>query len=285
MMLRSKKSRSIPSIHCRETRSSSRRSLVCASSPFVGNGGLPATAVTPPDVSVAASSARSESPPVELYNGEPEEVELSVPVLQPLGEMDPSVLYEWDDLDIAKFLDALEFEEKASGVKAAGADCTDTTKAYSRTATRVINNFIQHLDNVLTYRELMTRVRNPFHTGYVDESVPTVIPKVFVDLSGIVSHGKIRLANRLVCSWQHEFKMQVPNAETKCPFYQPASQNNLVRVFFSAMNRRYGWVIGLNELSGFPGCLTAMLNKLYATRKEEYVSDCVSMLSLFYCMF
>lgn len=263
MMLRSsKKGRSVPPIHQSRVSTRLKRSLT----PVIG--AHPAIVSPGESGKVKASVVAPPSP------FQPEDLELSSPLLKPLDETDSAQLYEWDDLDISKFLDALELEERELGLKPAGADCRDTTVAYSRTASRVITDFITHLDNVRAYEELTVRVKNPFHTGYIDETVPTVIPKVFVDLSGLVSFGKIRLVNRLVCSWQSDFKMKVPNSETKCPFYQPASQNNLLRVFFSAMNRRFGWVIGLHELTGFTGCLTAMLANLYSERKKIWVSYC-----------
>ena len=184
---------------------------------------------------------------------------------------------EWEDIDIAGFLDDLEGDELEQGVVPPGAGSTDTSKTYSRAASKVINDFVKHLDSLDVFHDFTVRVENPFKFGSFGEGYMTVVPRIFVDLTGDVSYQKVRLANRVMCSWQDDFKMKKvgskEDAGSNCPYYQPSSQNHMLRVFFAGMNKRFGWQLGLDDLSGFTGSLTAMLAKKYAERKAIWVSD------------
>ena len=184
---------------------------------------------------------------------------------------------EWDDIDIGGFLDDLESDELEQGIMPPGAGSTDTTKAYSRSAAKVINDFVSHLDSLDVFHEFTARVENPFKFGSFGEGYLTVVPRIFVDLTGDVSFQKVRLANRVLCSWQDEYKKKKAGGKDddrdNCPYYQPSSQNHMLRVFFAGMNKRFGWQLGMDDLSGFPGSLTAMLAKKYSERKAIWVSD------------
>ena len=184
---------------------------------------------------------------------------------------------EWEDIDIAGFLDDLEGDELEKGVVPPGASSTDTSKTYSRAASKVIDDFLKHLDSLEAFHDFTVRVENPFKFGSFGEGYMTVVPRIFVDLTGDVSYQKVRLANRVMCSWQDDYKMKKvgskEGAGSNCPYYQPSSQNHMLRVFFAGMNKRFGWQLGLDDLSGFTGSLTAMLAKKYAERKAIWVSD------------
>ena len=184
---------------------------------------------------------------------------------------------EWDDIDIGGFLDDLESDELEQGIMPPGAGSTDTTKAYSRSAGKVINDFVSHLDSLDVFHEFTARVENPFKFGSFGEGYLAVVPRIFVDLTGDVSFQKVRLANRVLCSWQDQYKKKKAGVKDddrdNCPYYQPSSQNHMLRVFFAGMNKRFGWQLGMDDLSGFPGSLTAMLAKKYSERKAIWVSD------------
>lgn len=244
-------------------------------SSLTGTPSVVTAASVPGTVATGAGAVISPTATEGGGNGREEPIELSSPILHPVENGDNPILFEWDDMDIENFLDDLAAQEQEQGIVPAGTGCVDTSRQYSRRATVIIRDFIDHLDSVQAYKELCICVENPFRTGVLDENIMSVLPKVIIDLSGEVTVFKIRLANRVMCSWQEEFKMKVPDKKSKCPYYQPASQNGLIRMFFSAMNKRYGWVIGLSELSHFPGCLTAMLFTLYGERRKKWVSSCV----------
>ena len=72
---------------------------------------------------------------------------------------------EWEDIDIAGFLDDLEGDELEKGVVPPGASSTDTSKTYSRAASKVIDDFLKHLDSLEAFHDFTVRVENPFKFG------------------------------------------------------------------------------------------------------------------------
>jgi hypothetical protein len=75
-----------------------------------------------------------------------------------------------------------------------------------------------------------------------------------------------------LCEWQPNMKMKNPDPETKCPYYQPSSQNTKIRTFFSAMKCHHDWVLGYDDFKGFEGSLGALLKDKYEEKAAKYVS-------------
>lgn len=90
--------------------------------------------------------------------------------------------------------------------------------------------------------------------------------------SGPKTPDKVDLANKVVVTWQLDFKKKRPSADSECPYYSPASTNGQLRIFFAALKSQYGWEIGMEDLSNFKGSLTATLKDLYNEREVKYVS-------------
>jgi len=117
------------------------------------------------------------------------------------------------------------------------------------------------------FQALVKTVPNPFRRGGPEE-----IPNVFVVCSGPKTPDKVDLANKVVVTWQLDFKKKRPSADSECPYYSPASTNGQLRIFFAALKSQYGWEIGMEDLSNFKGSLTATLKDLYNEREVKYVS-------------
>lgn len=112
----------------------------------------------------------------------------------------------------------------------------------------------------------MELVNNPIRSGG-----PRQVAKILVALSGTITDGKRHLANKTITHWQTDLKKEKPD-ENGCPYFAPASQNQKLRSFFSALNKFHGWHLKLDHLKGFDGSLAGQLSTLYKERSEKYVS-------------
>ena len=110
---------------------------------------------------------------------------------------------------------------------------------------------------------------------------PLCVERIFVILSNEPNTQKKHLANMLLCEWQADLKMKNPDPDTKCPYYQPSSQNTMIRTFFSAMKRHHDWVLGYDDFKGFGGSLSALLKVKYDKRAAKYVSTSRCLYSVF----
>jgi len=127
------------------------------------------------------------------------------------------------------------------------------------------------------YKDLLIVVGNPVKKG----NEPLRVERIFVILSNEPNTQKKHLANMLLCEWQADLKMKNPDPDTKCPYYQPSSQNTMIRTFFSAMKRHHDWVLGYDDFKGFEGSLSALLKVKYDERAAKYVSTSRCLYSVF----
>lgn len=92
----------------------------------------------------------------------------------------------------------MELYEQENGIQAAGAGTTILSDAYNAASTREIQKFMEFLkQGGEKYKKLIEFVDNPTNYG----NQPPTIPRVFLELSGVIDRGKKYLANRLLCEW------------------------------------------------------------------------------------
>ena len=117
------------------------------------------------------------------------------------------------------------------------------------------------------YAELLKLVDNPFRRG------PPKIPQLYKVISGRpeTDSEALQLVNRVMVDWVLVYK-KVRIKEGECPYYSPSSTMTAIRSLFAYLGKACGWVIAYNDLKGFDGCLDAVLENLFDTNQETYVS-------------
>ena len=118
-------------------------------------------------------------------------------------------------------------------------------------------------------------VDNPYKSTS-EKQIPTFV----LALSGPLTQQKIFLANKLMVDWQVRVKLVSKKRKTdkECPYLQPATQNTYRRYFFGFMGSRYGWQISDHNFKGFEGCMSDILQALFANRYTDWVCNCVNVL-------
>ena len=111
---------------------------------------------------------------------------------------------------------------------------------------------------------------------YMSMTGMTHAPKILVDLGGTKSTAKLMLANKSVIDWMAVIRKK-PAKGQKCPWYQPSTQNQRLRVFFGSVQKCFNWTYELKDFN-FKGGIKAFLDTLYAKRLAEFgeVSDIYS---------
>ena len=122
---------------------------------------------------------------------------------------------------------------------------------------------------------MLALVKNPFKRGG-----PTKIPVLFTLPSGILPEtdpDTVDLVNRVMVDWVRVHRKIRPLKQgSSNPFYSPSSQMTSLRQLFAFLSTTCGWVIGLDDLKGFDGCLNSVLSNLFDERQDLYVSfSCV----------
>ena len=82
----------------------------------------------------------------------------------------------------------------------------------------------------------------------------------------------VELVNRVMVDWARVYKKKRPNKGCDCPFYEPSSTMTAFRSLFAYLTIACGWLIGLDDLKNFDGCLDAVLTSLFEKRQKDYVS-------------
>ena len=100
---------------------------------------------------------------------------------------------------------------------------------------------------------------------------PEYVPADFIVCSGEKTPAKMHLTKRMVCDWQIRFK-KLRVKKGNCPFYAPVAQNMMIRSFFGTMRKNHGWKWTDSDFKKFKGSLSGVIDRLYDTRREEFVS-------------
>jgi hypothetical protein len=124
---------------------------------------------------------------------------------------------------------------------------------------------------------LIEFVDNPTNYG----NQPPTIPRVFLELSGVIDRGKKYLANRLLCEWQINLKMKEPDPETGCPYYAASSTVTNLKTFLGAMKRHQDWPFTLDDFQKFDASVGALLKSEFKKRQKKWVSKVLIVMNLF----
>ena len=98
----------------------------------------------------------------------------------------------------------------------------------------------------------------------------TSAPRILVQLGGEKNSQKLLLANKAIIDWMGTMKKKSGNGKSvKCEWYQPSTQNQRLRSFFSSVTKRFDWRYGTPDFS-FTGGLVGFLKTMYLKRHTEY---------------
>ena len=119
------------------------------------------------------------------------------------------------------------------------------------------------------WEHALEKVKNPFYT-VGRGNCEAMIARVFIMMHGYTNEVK-ELSNRVIVDWQCVMKKK-KYKEGECPYYSPAVQNMLLRVFFAIMKDRYNFQFVIGDFKKFKGSLSGVMRELYAQRRKDWVS-------------
>ena len=157
-------------------------------------------------------------------------------------------------------------------------DGSDGTDISVKAVEPVVGYFVDHLKSTPRFARLAEEVDNPCHFSGCGFKV---VPRAFAVAYNTKSWHVVQLMNAVLIDWQENLKMKRPDPATGCPFYKASSQSKMLRVFLATMTKNHGWLLALDDFSGFEGCLASFMKDLYTARGKAWVSLYV----LFYFMF
>ena len=128
--------------------------------------------------------------------------------------------------------------------------------------------FLGEEDGSLKWKAMLVEVKNPNCIPGTNQ--PEMVPAGFVVCSGEKTPEKLHLTNRMVCDWQVRFQ-KLRFKKDECPFYQPVAQN-MIRAFFGTMRRNHNWQWTDGDFKNFAGSLYGVIEALYDSRRQEFVS-------------
>ena len=142
-------------------------------------------------------------------------------------------------------------------------DCSpEHTKHREKMVTSFLNFLLQH----------------PKYEGYMDFvdvqglHMPRLWASVMREPEGTPetkTRSKSVLANSMLVDFAVSLVMKKPGKDG-CPFYQPSSQNQMMRTLLAAMHDDYMWDYTMEKSFNFKGGVQKVLNELYQVRMKKY---------------
>ena len=135
------------------------------------------------------------------------------------------------------------------------------------------------------YSEVLKEIPNPFASK--EETGLEKVPLLYQLVAGKTRESDpdiLRLVNRVMVDWSRVYQKVRPKKGCECPFYEPSSTMTAFRSLFAYLTVTCGWVICLDDLKGFDGCLDHVLTKQFDERQRKYVSF-ISVLFYFFTVY
>ena len=120
------------------------------------------------------------------------------------------------------------------------------------------------------WAKMLVEVDNPYFNGTSTEHLEKV-PLAFTEVSGAISPLKTQLANSMLVDWMLTVKKE-KSQDDVCEFFQPSTQNLMLRTFFPFMSRVHNWKFTTSSFSNFEGCLSGVMKSIYEQRRVLFVS-------------
>ena len=140
------------------------------------------------------------------------------------------------------------------------------TKSHNTLKCEVLRDYVDCLSTQpSTWAKLLTPI--PF----LDTSGTEIeIPRIFSDLAGEITSAKVAIANKSLITWQKMTKKKSTSKQSQqLPWYQPVTQSQRLRTFFSACQKQYHWQLNLDHFNG-DGQLGPFMSNLFEERRAKY---------------
>ena len=96
-----------------------------------------------------------------------------------------------------------------------------------------------------------------------------MVPTIFIDIGGERTPAKMQIANKAVVDWMRTIKKQKITKRDKFTWYQPVTQNQMLRTFIAHMSKTFFWPFDLDDFN-FSGGVIAEMKKMYEQRYKLY---------------
>ena len=96
-----------------------------------------------------------------------------------------------------------------------------------------------------------------------------MVPAIFIELGGKRTPEKLQIANKAMVKWMRILKKIKLTRNDKFTWYQPVTQNQMLRTFIGHMSKTFFWPFDLDDFN-FPGGVNAELKKMYEERYKLY---------------
>ena len=137
-----------------------------------------------------------------------------------------------------------------------------------------INSVLADFIDCLTSYKNDKWTKLPVDVHFEGAGKRTRAPMILVILGGEKGNKKLKIANEALVDWQAATKMKRVAKKKDiddlvCPWYQPSSQSNKLRVFFGQVQKQFNWYYTLSDFS-FNGGLNGFITTLYLKREKKY---------------
>ena len=96
------------------------------------------------------------------------------------------------------------------------------------------------------------------------------IPRIFSVLAGEVTNEKVAIANKSLVTWQAMTKKKSTSKQSQqLPWYQPVTQSQRLRTFFSTCQQQYRWQLSIDDFNS-SGQLGPFMSSLFEERRLQY---------------
>ena len=172
------------------------------------------------------------------------------------------------ETDLLSLLNGLKAHKKQNKCKtdvALAPGCLSHTKKYEWLIAEVVDDFLDALASVedSKWSSMLELVPHEGLTG------STHAPKILVFVGGIKSTLKCQIANKALIDWQAVTSKKSPKKYCAYSWYQPVTQNQRLRTFFSTVDKKFDWQYQINDFT-FKGGVKGFLATLYLKRLKNY---------------
>ena len=145
-------------------------------------------------------------------------------------------------------------------------DALPHTKKHEAHILKVTNSFINVLsaDENKIWENLLKLKAYKLSSGK-----KVMVPTLFVDMGGYRTPEKTQIVNKAIVYWMRHLKKTKITKRDKFTFYQPVTQNQMLRTFIGHMSKSYFWAFDIEDFD-FAGGVNAELKAMYEKRYKLY---------------
>ena len=140
-------------------------------------------------------------------------------------------------------------------------DCLSHSKRHEWLIGEVVDDFLNCLASLPNSKWTNMLQLVPFEglTGEISA------PKILVFIGGTRSTLKCQMANKALIDWQAITGKKTSARNTSFNWYQPVTQNQRLRTFFSTVDKEFDWNYQITDFT-FKGGVKGFMSTLYVKR-------------------